>query len=380
MKTAAWWVVTLAGCLCAQPGSALAADSQAEMLLEQARAATARVQTLKADLWFSDGKNAYLGQAALKRPNLARVELKGLPMELTVSDGQTVLAYYPQQHRYARGLPGPAGHRIPFYARPLDEFFHPADIGRGSSPAPAYRGRETVDGTECEVVVVEVAQPQPATVQYFIGRRDGLVRRVVTVTRKGTESDTTTAELRNLQVNVPLDEALFRWTPPANAEETATSRLAAIERQLLAPGSPAPELNLPTAGGGPLSLAGALAGKKAALVVFWSYGAPASRSPLPLLQRLSDEFKDRGLVVVGVNLGDSEAVAAAFWKEQAFTFPLVLGGPGLTAPVAQAYRVQGYPTTYLVGADRQIRWRAVGFDTETEEKRLRDALAAVGLR
>lgn len=379
MKAAAWWVFTLAGGLGVQPGIARAADGQAEALLEQARAATARVQTLKAELWFSDGKTDYRGQVALKRPNLARVELKDAPMELTVSDGQTVQVYYPRQNRYARGDPGPDGRRIPFYARQLDEFFHPADIGRGET-APVYGGRESVDGAECEVVVVEVARPQPATLRYSIGKEDGLVHRVVTVTRKGMESLTTTAELRALQANVPLEEALFRWTPPANAQETAASRLAAIERQLLAPGSPAPELDLPSAGGGPLSLAAALTGKQAALVVFWNYGAPASRSQLPLLQQLYDEFKGRGLTVVGVNLGDSEAVAAAFWKEQGFTFPLLLGGADPATPVARAYRVQGYPTTYLVGADRRVRWRAVGFETKTEESRLRAALASAGLR
>lgn len=91
---------------------------------------------------------------------------------------------------------------------------------------------------------------------------------------------------------------------------------------------------------------------------------------MPHLQRIQEEFSKRGVAMVAVDFGDQPETIAAYFAKEKF---------GLT-PAQQARNeasfalgVRSYPTTYVVGADGRVKWRAVGFD----EAALRAALEAV---
>src|SRR5437879_360850 len=92
----AWLAAMLAIALGVGPRPARA-DEKAEAILARCRAATAKLHSLKADLWLTVGSNVLIGTVTLKRPNKAWIQVKGLEAERIVSDGKTMLIYLPQK-------------------------------------------------------------------------------------------------------------------------------------------------------------------------------------------------------------------------------------------------------------------------------------------
>lgn len=91
---------------------------------------------------------------------------------------------------------------------------------------------------------------------------------------------------------------------------------------------------------------------------------------MPHLQRFQQEFAKRGVTMLAVDFGDAPETIAAYFAKESFGFT-----PARQAKneVSFALGVRSYPTTYVVGADGKVKWRAVGFD----ETALRAALEAV---
>jgi len=88
------------------------------------------------------------------------------------------------------------------------------------------------------------------------------------------------------------------------------------------------------------------------------------------MQRLHDEFANRGVQFLAVNFGDSPETIRAYFEKERFTFtPVRQDGDD----VSSAFGVQSYPTNYVLGPDGRVAWRAVAFD----EAALRVALGKI---
>ncbi len=77
--------------------------------------------------------------------------------------------------------------------------------------------------------------------------------------------------------------------------------------------------------------------------------------------------------MISVNQGDPAKTINDNLKEGNFNFPVAMnakGGPD----VAKLYKVEAYPTNYLIGSDGKIKARFVGFD----EAGMKDALKKLG--
>ncbi len=127
-----------------------------------------------------------------------------------------------------------------------------------------------------------------------------------------------------------------------------------------ASGGPAGSLS---GGGGPAALAGApaqsyavrtLDGKEDALdryrghVVFvnlWASWCAPCRSETPALERLYEEQHGRGLVVLGINQGESAAAAGAFAKAMKLRYPILLDED---QRYGRAYAAIGLPTSLVI--------------------------------
>lgn len=125
-------------------------------------------------------------------------------------------------------------------------------------------------------------------------------------------------------------------------------------------GSPAPDFELETLDGSPVSLRG-LRGR-VVIVNFWATWCGPCRVEMPDLEARAVRFPDR-LTVLGVNFDETPAEVAAFRDEVGVTFPLLLD-PG--AKVQRLYRVLGYPTTYFVDQDGIIRIQHIGLMTSDQ--------------
>ncbi len=123
---------------------------------------------------------------------------------------------------------------------------------------------------------------------------------------------------------------------------------------------PAAQFALKTFDGSPISLP-ALRGK-VVVVNFWaSWCYPACYEEAPALERGWRAYKDRGLVVVGINIQDKEEPAKKFLARFGHTFP---NAPDPAGRVSVDYGVYGVPETFFIDRDGRVRYKHVGALTD----------------
>jgi cytochrome c biogenesis protein CcmG/thiol:disulfide interchange protein DsbE len=119
---------------------------------------------------------------------------------------------------------------------------------------------------------------------------------------------------------------------------------------------PAPSFALTLFDGGDLSLDG-LRGK-VVVVNFWaSWCFPACYDEAPVLEGAWRAYKDRDVVVVGVNVQDTEKAAREFMDRFQFTFP---NGPDPQGKISIDYGVYGIPETFVLDKEGRIAFKHVG--------------------
>jgi cytochrome c biogenesis protein CcmG/thiol:disulfide interchange protein DsbE len=121
-------------------------------------------------------------------------------------------------------------------------------------------------------------------------------------------------------------------------------------------GKPASPFKLTAFDGKPVSLE-ALRGQ-VVVVNFWaSWCYPACYEEAPSLERAWKTYKDRGLVMVGVNFQDKDEPAKRFLTQFGHTFP---NAPDPAGRVAVDYGVYGVPETYFIDRKGHVRFKRVG--------------------
>lgn len=115
---------------------------------------------------------------------------------------------------------------------------------------------------------------------------------------------------------------------------------------------------LKTPEGNVLSLPQTLAQKKSVLLNFWATWCAYCVEEMPDLVRLQSRLEAKGFAVIAVNAGESAGQAAAFAKKMGLNFPVALDED---MAVAQAYRLVGIPTSFLISSDGRILGQYNGF-------------------
>jgi thiol-disulfide isomerase/thioredoxin len=84
---------------------------------------------------------------------------------------------------------------------------------------------------------------------------------------------------------------------------------------------------------------------KTVMIEFWTTWCPKCREELPVLEKLANEFHDRELVTLAVDVGEDAAVVRKFVEEYGVKLPVLLGGEDA---MILAYRVEAYPTLVVI--------------------------------
>jgi peroxiredoxin len=139
-------------------------------------------------------------------------------------------------------------------------------------------------------------------------------------------------------------------------------------------GQRAPAFDVPAQTGKPVRLADMKG--KVVYVDFWaSWCAPCKQS-FPWMNDMQAKYGARGLQIVGVTVDKKKEDADKFLASTPAKF---LVAYDTTGKVAEAYKPQGMPTSFLIGADGVVRAVHVGFrdgDRAALEREIEAALAA----
>jgi len=125
-------------------------------------------------------------------------------------------------------------------------------------------------------------------------------------------------------------------------------------------GRPAATFALTGFDGAPVTL-GALRGKVVVLNFWASWCNPACYDEAPVLEQAWRTYRERGVVVVGVDMQDTAEAARVFIQRFGLTFA---NAPDPQGKVAVEYGVYGVPETFFVGRDGTIRAKHVGALTD----------------
>jgi cytochrome c biogenesis protein CcmG, thiol:disulfide interchange protein DsbE len=96
---------------------------------------------------------------------------------------------------------------------------------------------------------------------------------------------------------------------------------------------------------------------KVVVVNIWASWCLPCRDEAPFFQKMWMQYKDRGVVFVGVDYVDSEVAAKAYIKQYGLSY---LNGPDIGSEIYQRFRAKGVPETYFVGKDGLLYGNALG--------------------
>lgn len=108
-------------------------------------------------------------------------------------------------------------------------------------------------------------------------------------------------------------------------------------------GDLAPSFSLATVDGNSIS-SSELAGRPA-VIVFWTAWCPICKEEAPQINKLAAEFEQKGVKVVGINIGESDARIAEGIKDFGIQYPVA---KDRDRSVAKAFNVIGTPTIIIL--------------------------------
>jgi cytochrome c biogenesis protein CcmG/thiol:disulfide interchange protein DsbE len=146
-------------------------------------------------------------------------------------------------------------------------------------------------------------------------------------------------------------------TPAAGLLALLAHGFTTNPREISSPllGRPAASFSLPLFDGGRFSLDEHRS--KVVVVTSWASWCLPCREEAPRLEAARRAYRDRSVVVVGINVQDAEPAARRFIEEFGLTFP---NGPDAGGRIAIDYGVYGIPELMGVGRDGRITYKHVG--------------------
>lgn len=125
--------------------------------------------------------------------------------------------------------------------------------------------------------------------------------------------------------------------------------------------APAPDVRLTSLAGDPVSLEGL----QGSVVVFntWASWCPPCRDELPALEAVWRRYREADLVVVGANIGETQAAVQTFIDRSGLTFPIWLDPD---EDSMRAFATISLPSTFLIDPTGTVRARWMGATCERE--------------
>jgi thiol-disulfide isomerase/thioredoxin len=105
---------------------------------------------------------------------------------------------------------------------------------------------------------------------------------------------------------------------------------------------------------------------KVVVIDFWASWCAPCRQSFPWLNEMQAKYRDRGLVIIGVNVDRERAEAERFLRQTPADFNIVYDPEGT---LAARYQVPGMPSSYVIGRDGQQAGVHIGFRSGMREER-----------
>ncbi len=100
------------------------------------------------------------------------------------------------------------------------------------------------------------------------------------------------------------------------------------------------------------------------LLNVWATWCGPCKKELPIVQRMYDTYSDRNFVVLAVNVDADRKRVQPFLKQFNISLPVYYASPEDAGPLT----AMGIPSTFILGPDRTLVDRYVGYHPDVEER------------
>ena len=100
---------------------------------------------------------------------------------------------------------------------------------------------------------------------------------------------------------------------------------------------------------------------KVVLINFWTTWCPPCRAEMPEIESLYQEYKDKGLVIIGIDIGEPEARVRQFVQRGGYSWTFVLDSNGA---VMADYKIRKIPTSFFIDRKGVIQAENIGAMTK----------------
>jgi cytochrome c biogenesis protein CcmG/thiol:disulfide interchange protein DsbE len=104
------------------------------------------------------------------------------------------------------------------------------------------------------------------------------------------------------------------------------------------------------------------------VINFWASWCVPCKEEAPVLEAVWQRYRERGLVVLGVDINDLKGDARRFARENKMSYPLAYDGPGSTTT---SYGLTGVPETFFVARNGNLVCDRVQAGVHLDENRER---------
>jgi len=188
---------------------------------------------------------------------------------------------------------------------------------------------------------------------------------------EAVEFDQAESEIKAFTTEFP--DSPYREVAATQGRQVEAARqMAAMARSLV--GQPAPAFELEDFEGKIVNLADFKG--KVVFLDFWATWCEPCVDVIPSIQALYEKYKDKGLVVIGMNVDDDQEEAKRFAKEKELTYIHLFAGE-----VDDVYAVTSIPAYFIIDKEAVVRYQKSDFypDLEKEwEKEIEKLLEAQG--
>ena len=301
---------------------------------------------------------------AIQNPGKARIDLQLGGGSLLVSDGETTLTYRPSTKIYTKIAAAQTPEGMAANLAVLDVLGFFADT---KTTKTSRQDSVTIDGTtyDCWVLTSSVKIPAGAAMGGQLS--DGVMtswidkKLLVEVLEEINYSlkvppaaGAAPVEYRSrilqvthgLKIDQPVDGTLFAYTPPADAREQAPQTAG---NRVDLTGKEAPLFRGVSLDGKTYNLA-ELKGKPVLLDFWATWCGPCIRS-MPTLEKIHADYRDQGLVVLGIDVGEKRETVEKFLQTKPIPYPVIMGDE---AGIPAAYGITVYPTFVMIGPDGKV--------------------------
>jgi peroxiredoxin len=132
-------------------------------------------------------------------------------------------------------------------------------------------------------------------------------------------------------------------------------------------GDKTPRFTLPDLQGNKITMPDDCKGK-VVIIRFWADWCTSCAREMPAIDYVYHKYRERGLTVLAVNVGQSREIAQAFVKNLKISYPVLLDTYSMTS---KQYEVKVLPVTLIIDKKGVIRTRFIG---ETGREAFEDAV------